>query len=104
MHSATSIKQVIESGLCIGCGLCESITHGRVKMIATASGSLRPAIAAGFSAEEETRRLSACTGGRVEPRYPQARHHDAVWGGYLRMQYAWAGDRASAFKPRPAAC
>lgn len=67
-RTATSIAEVVCNGLCIGCGLCEAVTGGRVRMTMTDFGSLRPTPADDFSPEEEAQLLSACPGVTVEDR------------------------------------
>lgn len=97
-RTAGSVAEVVRSGLCIGCGLCEAVTDGRVRMAATPAGSLRPFPADGFSPEEESRILSACPGVRVEARFDPGAQTDPVWGTFSSMSYAWAGDPEVRFK------
>ncbi|MYH97096.1 MAG: hypothetical protein F4129_11405, partial [Acidimicrobiia bacterium] len=64
----SSVAEVVARDLCVGCGLCEAITGGRVSMAATPTGSLRPAPVDGFTAEEERAILDACPGVTAESR------------------------------------
>ena len=89
---AGSVREVVANGLCIGCGLCEAITAGRVRMTMTTSGSLRPLPMDSFSTEEESLILSACPGVVVQSRAENGPETDLIWGGYSSMHYAWAGD------------
>ncbi len=89
---AQSIEEVVRSGLCIGCGLCEAVTGGRVQMCMTTYGSLRPAPIDTFTPEQESQLLAACPGVTVEPRIEPGLESDPVWGAYSDMRYAWAGD------------
>lgn len=89
---ADSIKGVVENGLCIGCGLCEAMSDGRVPMVMTDAGSLRPSPADGFMPEIEALLLTACPGVRVAPRARNTGSIDPVWGCYSSMRQAWAGD------------
>jgi coenzyme F420 hydrogenase subunit beta len=89
---AESVAEVVASGLCIGCGLCEAVTHGRVAMRDTDYGSLRPAPVDGFTPAEEATILDACPGVVAQARDNAGPHHDPVWGAYATMHYAWAGD------------
>lgn len=91
-RTATSIAEVVRNGLCIGCGLCEAVTGGRIRMTMTEYGSLRPTPADGFSQQEQAQLLSACPGVTVEPRPTRAARRDPVWGAFSTMRYAWAGD------------
>lgn len=90
--TAQSIAEVVTGGLCIGCGLCEAVTQGRVRMEMTGYGSLRPAPSDGFSPVEEAQLLSACPGVSVTPRERGGGETDAVWGHYSSMRFAWAAD------------
>lgn len=107
INPAHSIAQVVASGLCIGCGLCEAVSKSKVKMQMTDSGGLRPTPVNGFSQQEEKLLLSACPGIHIKPRQ-QADHSpgkdkanysmDEVWGEYTSMQYAWAANPEIRFK------
>jgi coenzyme F420 hydrogenase subunit beta len=92
MKTAKSIAEVVASGLCIGCGLCEAVTEGRVTMVEKQSGSIRPCPLNEFSADEEALLLSACPSVKVEPRNENMRNNNAVWGNYSTLAYAWAGN------------
>ena len=94
MHrTAGSIAEVVTSGLCIGCGLCEAVTGGRVRMTMTPLGGLRPTPADQFSVVEEAQLLAACPGVIGEPRLDpgDGPPPDPIWGSYKTMRYAWAG-------------
>ena len=91
-RTADSIAEVVTSGLCIGCGLCEAVTKGRVQMQMTAHGGLRPTPADDFSPEEEAQLLKICPGTISEPRTEPGLSQDDVWGAYSSLSYAWAGD------------
>jgi len=97
-RTATSIAEVVTSGLCIGCGLCEAVTRGRVRMAMTDYGSLRPTPASGFSFAEEQQLLAACPGVAVEPRTETRMLEDEIWGHYVLMRYAWAGDADARYR------
>lgn len=94
---------MVENGLCIGCGLCESVSGGRVKMQMTSGGSLRPQTTDAFSAAEEKTLLAGCPGAAVtaprrEEGEERAAQFDEVWGGYDSMRYAWAADAEVRFR------
>ncbi len=91
-RAAASIAEVVSSGLCIGCGLCESVTGGRIKMQMTDYGSLRPTPVDEFTADEQAQLLRACPGVTVEPREQPGLAIDPIWGSYSTMQYAWASE------------
>jgi coenzyme F420 hydrogenase subunit beta len=89
---AQSIEEVVRSGLCIGCGLCEAVTAGQVQMSMTDYGSLRPTPLNAFTPEQESQLLAACPGVTVEPRTETGFKSDPIWGSYSDLRYAWAGD------------
>ncbi len=90
--TAQTIAEVVTNGLCIGCGLCEAVATGRVKMVAKQSGSIRPSPVNEFRPDEEALLLSACPGVKVEPRFQNMPNNTPVWGNYSSLSYAWAGD------------
>ena len=57
-----SIAKIVADDLCVGCGLCEALTGGRVKMVMTPAGSLRPSTVDGFTRREEAQLVAACPG------------------------------------------
>lgn len=92
-RTAVSIQEVVESGLCIGCGLCESATEGRVQMHMSDVGAFRPVPANGFSDVEEASLLTACPGVVA----PGRGNGDRVWGPTTSMSMAWAGNPTERF-------
>lgn len=96
--TAASISEVVQSGLCIGCGLCEAVTRGRIPMAMTDYGSLRPSRLDGFTPDEEFRILAACPGVTVEPRLENVPQQDSVWGAFSDIRLAWAGDPEIRFR------
>lgn len=90
MRVAGSVAEVVGNGLCIGCGLCEAVTGGRVAMAMTDAGSLRPQPSDGFTADEEAQIMSACPGVVAQARPLTEANLDPVWGAYSEMRYAWA--------------
>ncbi len=92
MKTAKRIGEIVSNGLCIGCGLCEALTNGRVKMKMTQNGSLRPTPLANMTAKEAKTILNCCPGVRVEPKHQNQPHDDLIWGNYDSMQLSWAKD------------
>lgn len=86
------IADVVRDDLCIGCGLCEAATGGRVRMALTSNGSLRPTPIDAFRGSEEDRVLAACPGVVVSARSELGTPTDEVWGAHRSMVHAWAGD------------
>ncbi len=91
MTRTRSIAEIVASDLCIGCGLCEALTGGRVKMAMTPAGSLRPSPVDGFTPAEEAQLVDACPGAVAEARTDASPRSDVVWGRYRTMSRAWAG-------------
>ena len=97
-RTADSIAEVVTSGLCIGCGLCEAVTDGRVRMTMTSYGALRPIPADQFKRQEEALLLAVCPGVSVAARHNDPSNSDPVWGSYSTMQYAWAAQPELRFR------
>lgn len=97
-RTASSVVEVVESGLCIGCGLCEAVSGGAVTMQLADVGSMRPMPADGFTEAEEAAILAACPGVVGRPRVDPTSTPDLAWGAFTSMHYGWAGDRGVRFK------
>ncbi len=87
-----TVAQIVADDLCIGCGLCESLTNGQVKMAMTASGALRPTPVDGFEPEQERAIIDACPGVVAEARADPDLPLDPIWGHHGTMRYAWAAN------------
>lgn len=92
MTAPASVAEVVANGLCIGCGLCESVTGGRVSMAMTERGTLRPSPVAAIGPEEERAILAACPGAVSESFGEDGVAVDPLWGPTVSMRYAWAAD------------
>ena len=88
----TTVAEIVGNDLCIGCGLCEALTGGRVEMVMTPSGSLRPASLDAFSAAEEQKIIDCCPGAVAEARSAEDMPLDEIWGRHGTMRYAWAAN------------
>ncbi len=93
-RTASSVAEVVESGLCIGCGLCEALAPGSVMMKLADVGAMRPMPVDGFTPEQEAAVLAACPGVVSMPRVDAEPHADVdpVWGAVTSVAIAWAGD------------
>lgn len=89
MSTPESIREAVENGLCIGCGLCQSMAPARWRMGNTPEGRLRPAPLAGG---DDSAILAACPGAVAEALPEPAPHEDPVWGKYHAMTRVWAAD------------
>ncbi|MEL6197399.1 MAG: Coenzyme F420 hydrogenase/dehydrogenase, beta subunit C-terminal domain [Pseudomonadota bacterium] len=97
-HAPASVREVVESGLCIGCGLCEALGPERWRMTMTAEGRLRPAPLAAEDPAADAPILAACPGAVAEAEAAPGAAVDPVWGGYLSMGEAWAGEPEVRFR------
>ena len=90
-HQPKSVREVVENGLCIGCGLCEALAPDRWRMTLTEEGRLRPAPRAAEHHDADDAILAACPGVVVEAD-AQGTEQDPVWGSFTHMGEAWAGN------------
>lgn len=90
-RSMKSITEVVASGMCIGCGLCESVTNGRVKMRMSAHGGLRPDDTK-FTTTEEATLLASCPGNVVTARQEPGVIIDPIWGQFRTSCMAWSAE------------
>lgn len=86
-----TVREVVENGLCIGCGLCEALAPDRWSMFMTAQGRLRPVPIAAETGAEDQPILAACPG-CVSTATAEGNREDPMWGKYFHMGEAWAGD------------
>ena len=86
---ATSVAEVVESGLCIGCGLCEALGGGEVRMQMSAVGAWRPTPVDAFTPEQEAAVLRSCPG-VVAP--GGGDDGDRIWGHTTTPALAWSGE------------
>ena len=88
---------IVEQGLCIGCGLCQSVAgHERVRVTRTSNGYLTPVVEGDLDHQTVDRIYAVCPGTRVEglpERLIDAdTRHDNVWGPRRRKVLGWASD------------
>ena len=96
-RTPASVREVVETGLCIGCGLCEALGPERWRMTMTPEGRLRPAPLGKEDAGADADILAACPGA-VAQANPQGEMSDPVWGSYTHMGEAWAGNADTRFR------
>ena len=95
----TTLRDVVEGGLCTGCGLCESLAgRDRVEMQVSPAGQLRPALHTVLSPAEERSLVDACPGVTAIGPDPETldpgTRLDPVWGPLRGVTRGWASDRA----------
>ena len=98
-----TLDEIVQAGLCIGCGLCESLAGpDRVRIVMTPEGRERPAVKAPLD-DAALRLINAvCPGLKVEGPDPTASAEDtqwdAVWGPATRIAKGHAADPAIRFQ------
>ncbi|KRB32469.1 MULTISPECIES: Coenzyme F420 hydrogenase/dehydrogenase, beta subunit C-terminal domain [Mesorhizobium] len=92
-----SLSEIVENGLCIGCGLCRSIAGpGAVEMVMTPEGRERPVANQALDRSTLMRINAVCPGTRIAGPPPaqasNAALTDTVWGPAERLVLGRAGD------------
>lgn len=79
-----TLKSILDSDLCVGCGLCQGVSDGQVKMTFNNEGFLRPDKV--VATEEEAKQVvNACPGYRLE--LPSTTIPvDKVWGPLVKCR------------------
>lgn len=96
-------NRIAEEGLCIGCGLCQSVAGAaRIGMAVTPDGNLRPVVRGALDEATVARIYAVCPGTRIEglpeSLLDRAAMLDPVWGPALRIVRAYAADPDIRFK------
>jgi coenzyme F420 hydrogenase subunit beta len=128
-HNRTplSLEEIVEGGLCIGCGLCQAVAGAdRVRIVLTPEGRERPVARARLDAATLKRINAICPGTRVEGARPEDQStpaapampaatpmqaapttqaapatradHDVVWGRAEHLAIGYARDPAVRFR------
>ena len=98
MGRLASLDDIVRNGLCIGCGLCESMAgSASVRMALTKAGQLRPITERPLAPDLFARILDACPGATIQG--PDARQAEAdravvstMWGPIHSLRRCWAAD------------
>lgn len=90
-------QKIIDDGLCIGCGICETIAGSdTIEMTRTPDYELRPKVKKALNPDLVDKIYDICPGTRIDGLPPgetkEALHHDPIWGPYMDMVLAWAGN------------
>lgn len=91
--------RIVNDGLCIGCGICQTVGgFENVRVVKAAEGELRPVIIGALTDADVDRIYATCPGTRVEGLPPeqisQAQVVDPVWGALQRVVLGWAAEPA----------
>lgn len=97
------VERIVEAGLCIGCGLCQSLAGpARIRMTMTPEGRERPAVLAPLDRATLGLVNRVCPGLTVtgpDPAEPvEGVRWDAVWGPALRIAKGHAADPEVRFR------
>lgn len=97
------LDRISECGLCIGCGLCQSVAGPEVVRIAvTSGGDERPVVCGDLDHETVDLIYDVCPGTRVEGLparlIDEVTRQDKVWGPYRQMVMAHAADAEVRFR------
>ena len=93
------LYRIVEDGLCIGCGLCESIAgRDRVRVTTVENGYQRPVVEGPLDQETVDRIYDTCPGLRLDTLPGRLLDDDTVidpvWGPFKRMFSGYASDDA----------
>ena len=98
-----SLEEIVEGGLCIGCGLCQAVAGAdKIRIVLTPEGRERP-VARGRLAAATLERINAiCPGTRIEGARPEDQstqaHDDVVWGRAEHLAIGHARDPEVRFR------
>jgi coenzyme F420 hydrogenase subunit beta len=92
-----AVEEIVEGGLCIGCGLCQSLAGAdRVALIETTEGRERPVVRGELDRATLELINDVCPGVRVDAadprRVPAGTPVDRIWGPAPRLVIGYAAD------------
>ena len=98
-----SLTDIVENGLCIGCGLCRSIAEpGQIEMVMTPEGRERPVAGQPLSKPTLLRINAVCPGTRIDGPDPAlasgSAASDAAWGSVERLRSGTPADPEVRFR------
>ena len=95
LEPAERLNQIVEHGMCIGCGICQSMVAS-LKVEVVTNGYERPIISGPLDHQQIDRVLSVCPGTRVEgmPEHLIDEHTklDPVWGVWHDMFLSYSAE------------
>ncbi|MEA3151426.1 MAG: coenzyme hydrogenase subunit beta [Gammaproteobacteria bacterium] len=100
---ALTVEQIVQGGLCIGCGLCQAIAGpDRIQVLMTREGRERPVVRTALDAATLERINAVCPGILVEGAVADTNTHetesDLIWGGAQRLALGYAADPAVRYR------
>jgi coenzyme F420 hydrogenase subunit beta len=92
-----TLEEIVEGGLCIGCGLCQAIAGAeKIQVVLTPEGRERPKARTILDAAILERINAVCPGTRVEGARPETQsseaQHDLIWGAAEQLAIGYAVD------------
>jgi coenzyme F420 hydrogenase subunit beta len=98
-----NLSDIVNNGLCIGCGICQSITgKDNIEISMSSKGRLKPKEIKKINPETFDKILNVCPGVIVEglpkKHVDDKAKHDLIWGYYLSLCYAWSTDNKIRFE------
>ena len=101
--SVNQLSDIVDNGLCIGCGLCQSIAgRDKIEVSMTSKGRLEPKEIKKITPEIFEKIRNVCPGTIVEglpkENVDQSAKHNLVWGYYLSLCYTWSTDKKIRFE------
>jgi len=98
-----TLTEIVENGLCIGCGLCRSIAGpDQVELVMTPEGRERPIARRELSEQVLARINAVCPGTRIGGPDSAGQSDDAgsdiVWGSAARLSIGYASDPVVRFR------
>ena len=103
MSQINSLSDITNNGLCIGCGICQSLVGtDKISISMSEKGRLEPEAIKPLSNLEFEKIKKTCPGVIVEG-LPQREvnnnsKHDIIWGYYNSLFYAWSTDKDIRFQ------
>ena len=97
------VTDIVENGLCIGCGMCQSIAGSeRIRLTMTPQGRERPVLQQALASATVEQIFSVCPGTRVvglpTDLIDADTATDPVWGPYVKIVRGFAADPEVRFK------
>ena len=103
MTSINKLSDIVNNGLCIGCGLCQSIAgKENIEISMTPKGRLEPKEIGKINPEVFNKILNVCPGTIVEglpkEEITSNSENNLVWGYYLSLFFSWSTDKKIRFE------
>jgi len=103
MSVINSLSDIVDNGLCIGCGLCQSVAgNDKIKISMSSKGRLEPKEINKLQSDTFEKIKKVCPGVIVEglPKNEIDKNskHDLIWGYYRSLLYSWSTNEQIRFQ------